>query len=324
MKIYYSGTPTRRGKDISKHLNFKYVKSNILHSEIKSYIFFKKLFNIIKNVISEIKFLKKINPKYLIYEHGGDFLPTLIILIFSRMYNIKLIVDCHTCVYIDNRYNFIREYINKKVLKISKLMIAHNDETLKLTIHKNMFSLESKIPSYVKRKIKLNNKKNIVFITRFNKDEPIYEILNSTNLFSSNYQFFITGNYNNSNFLIDKGKYKNLIFTGFLPNKKYIELISSCDVHVVLTDRDFTLLYGGRESVSLIKPLVISDNLSCRRYFHKGSIFVKNKSENIKKGIIKSLKLKTKLKNEMKSLKSEKLDLFHEKIKILKNKIESN
>tara|TARA_Y100000590_G_C15557138_1_gene953266 strand:- start:88 stop:1062 length:975 start_codon:yes stop_codon:yes gene_type:complete len=324
LKIYYSGTPTRRGKDISKYLNLKYIISNILFSEVNSNNFLIKLYYIIKNVIFEIQILKKLNPKYLIYEHAGDFLPTLIVLIFSRINNVKLIVDCHTCVYIDNKYNFIREYINKKVLKISKLMIAHNDETLKLSIHKNMYSLESKIPSYDKRKIKLNNKKNIVFITRFNKDEPIYEILKCTNLFSSNYQFFITGNYNNSNFLIDKKKYKNLIFTGFLPDKKYIELISSCDVHVVLTDRDFTLLYGGRESISLNKPLVISDNSSCRRYFYKGSIFVKNKSENIKKGIIKSLKLKTKLKNEMNSLKSEKLDLFHKKIKILKNKIESN
>ena len=158
MKIYYSGTPTRRGKDISKHLNFKYVKSNVLLSEIKSNIFIKKLFNIIINVISEIKFLKKLNPKYLIYEHVGDFLPSLIILIFSRIHNIKLIVDCHTCVYVDNNYNFIREYINKKGFKISKLLIVHNDETLKLNIHKNMYSLESKIPNYDK-KIKLNNKK---------------------------------------------------------------------------------------------------------------------------------------------------------------------
>ena len=101
MKIYYSGTPTRRGRDISKHLNFKYVKSNVLLSEIKSNVFIKKLFNIIINIISEIKFLKKLNPKYLIYEHAGDFLPTLIILIFSRIHNIKLIVDCHTCVYVD-------------------------------------------------------------------------------------------------------------------------------------------------------------------------------------------------------------------------------
>jgi hypothetical protein len=28
----------------------------------------------------------------------------------------------------------------------------------------------------------------------------------------------------------------------------------------VLTKRDFTLLYGGRESISLEKPLVISNN----------------------------------------------------------------
>ena len=324
MKIYYSGTPTRRGRDVSKHLDLKYIKPHLKKIDINSSIF-KKVFHSIKSIYSEFQALKKLNPTHIIYEHAGDFVPTVTILVLKFLKNIELIVDCHTCVYVDVKSSLLKKTINKLVIDFSKILIAHNDETLSISkLHNNMVSLESKVPSIISSKHNIEmdkNKINVVFITRFNSDEPILEMINSTKYFGEEFQFYMTGNYNkmfNNSEII---KYKNIKFTGFVADQIYNEIIYNSDIHVVLTIRDFTLLYGGRESISLEKPLVISDNKTCKKYFDKGSIFVNNTGKNIAKGIKMAYENKTILKEQMKSLKIEKNKIWDSKIKDLKLKI---
>lgn len=325
MKIYYSGTPTRRGKDVSKHLDLIYIQpcnkknGNDLNIIIKFY-------NIIKSVFNEVKALKKINPTHIIFEHAGDFIPTLTVLIYYVLNNVKLIVDCHTCVYVDANYRYIKKLVNKKVIDFSKIFIAHNEETLTLkNLHNNMFSLESKVPFIEKSEdlIEIDkNKTNVVFITRFNSDEPIFEMINCTNFFSNDFQFFMTGNYNKMLNKSEIKKYKNINFTGFVSEEKYNSIIQNCDIHVVLTKRDFTLLYGGRESISLEKPLVISNNKPCTSFFDKGAIFVSNDPDKIANGIKIANKNKLSLSKQMKILKKEKNEIWKYKIRDLKRKID--
>tara|TARA_B110000003_G_C16652238_1_gene534701 strand:- start:2391 stop:3374 length:984 start_codon:yes stop_codon:yes gene_type:complete len=325
LKIYYSGTPTRRGKDVSKYLDLIYIqprnKKNGNDSNIIS-----KFYNIIKSVFIEVKALKKLNPTHIIFEHAGDFNPTLTVFIFCFFYRVKLVVDCHTCVYVDADYRYIKKLVNKKIIDFSKIFIAHNQETLTLkNLHNNMFSLESKVPFIEKSKdlIEIDKSKtNVVFITRFNSDEPIFEMINCTNFFGNDFQFFMTGNYNKILKTSDLKKYKNLTFTGFVSDEKYNSIIYNCDIHVVLTKRDFTLLYGGRESISLEKPLVISDNRPCKNFFNKGSVFVSNNSRDIANGIMIAKKNKVLLSRQMKILKKEKKDIWDSKIKDLKMKID--
>ena len=90
----------------------------------------------------------------------------------------------------------------------------------------------------------------------------------------------------------------------------------------MLTKRDFTLLYGGRESISLEKPLVISNNKPCKSFFDKGAIFVSNDPNNIANGIKIANKNKLSLSKQMKILKKEKNEIWKYKIRDLKRKIE--
>jgi len=325
LKVYYSGTPTRRGKDVSKHLDFRYIQSNTTKGHNDRNIFI-KIYFIIKSTYIEFQVLKKLHPTHIIYEHAGDFVPTLTILIFHLFNNFKLLIDCHTCVYVDTNYRFIKKIVNKKVIDLARIFIAHNEETLTLNnLHNNMLALESKVPSIEKfeniSEID-NNKINVVFITRFNSDEPILEMIKCTNFLENNYQFHMTGNYNKLFNISEIKKYKNINFTGFVSDEKYNSIIQNCDIHVVLTKRDFTLLYGGRESISLEKPLVISNNKPCTSFFDKGAIFVSNDPNNIANGIKIANKNKLSLSREMKILKNEKNDMWKYKIRDLKRKID--
>tara|TARA_X000000368_G_scaffold384316_1_gene342814 strand:+ start:4673 stop:5647 length:975 start_codon:yes stop_codon:yes gene_type:complete len=321
LDIYFTGTPSRRGVDISKHLNVHYLKSESINSEF-SKLFLFKLFIFFKNIFRDYNNIKILRPSKIIYEHAGDFNPIFSILIY-RVFNFcELLVDCHTCVYIDNNFSFIKKYFNKLIINKSKIFIAHNNETLNLKkIHSNMLVLESKIPdlSGSFRSEKFNKSKfNVVFITRFNNDEPIDEMILATKYFKQNFHFFFTGNHKK---LINNIRMSNVTFTGFLEDQEYNNLLKTCDVHVVLTKRDYTLLYGGRESLSLEIPLVVSDNEPCSKYFYKGSVLTNNKPKNIAKSIKDAIKSRKNLKKQLIELKKEKNIEWSKKLKNLKNKL---
>ncbi len=324
MHIYYSGTPTRRGKDVSKSLSFRYILSSSVIEKAYSN-FFIKVFNILRTVYFDIKLLKKLKSTHLIYEHAADFTPTLTVLIFNLLFKVKFIIDCHTCVYVDCNYGFIRNLINRKVIKMASIFIAHNEETLLIKgLHKNMFALESKVPKIKDHKnlYKVdNNKKNVVFITRFNSDEPILEMLECTKLLPKQYEFYITGDYKKIFKDSDIKKYNRVKFTGFLNDETYNSIIHNCDVHVVLTKRDYTLLYGGRESISVEKPLVISNNKPCINFFKNAAVYVNNDSKNIADGIINAFENRGTLISEIKKLKNEKRIMWDLKINKIRKKI---
>ena len=322
MNIYFTGTASRRGLDISKYLEVKYLTSQSIDTKFSNFILI-KMYSLIRNIIYDNIILNKYKPNTIIYEHAGDFNPMLSILIYRFFNKCNLFVDCHTCVYVDNNFNFIREFFNRLIIKKSKIFIAHNSETLDLKdIHNNMFVLESKVPDLYDSKYskKYNKSKfNIVFITRFNDDEPIKEMILATNFFKENFHFYFTGNYKKKHNLYLNNS--NVTFTGFLENQEYNNLLKTCDVHVVLTDRDYTLLYGGRESIALGIPLIVSNNKPCSNYFHKGSILTNNKPINIANSIKKAIKNKKILQREMEELKNEKDIDWDKKLKTLKNKL---
>jgi len=324
-KIYYYGSDTKRGKDLAESLGVPYLLSS--GSSVRNY---KNLFSKIVPysiiIFRDFGALLAYNPDCIIYEHGGVILQSFVAYIYCKVFRAKLIVDCHTGVYQQNQNTRkLILFFSKKAIEKADFFIAHNEETLKLKyLHKNMVVLESKVPAINQNTLisePLNNKTNIAFITRFHSDEPIEEMIKATKMFNNGYHFYFTGNHEGKVESRVIRECENVTFTGFIPRDEYESLLNRCDVLVALTTRDYTLLYGGREAIAFRKPLVVSNNETCENYFIKGAVFVKNTSEDIKRGILRALDCKTCLSNEMAVLKVEKEGLWTKRLAVLKGKM---
>ena len=310
MLIYY-GLNTRRGKDLSDQRKGKYYYTTInLRSGGIS-----KVFDYIISSLRDFIFLLKWKPRIIIVEFAQSNIMLIIAhLVKFILPNTKVIPDCHTASYIQEGENIIGlTKTKKKLVDKSNAVILHNEETVELNLHKNQFVIESKVP---KRNNKNQNSagKNITFITSCNPDEPFELIFDVSKLMNNEYKFLFTGNYKKLSKELLAKKPKSITGTGYLSESDYNNLINESLVLVVLTERDYTLLYGGREALAYNVPVVLSNNNSNYSFFYKGTVLVENDVNEIVKGINYAIKYRTKLKNELKELNSEKMILWDNRI----------
>ena len=310
MLIYY-GLNTRRGKDLSDQIKGKYYYTTInLRSGGIS-----KVFDYIISSLRDFIFLLKWKPRVIIVEFAQSNIMLIIAhLVKFILPNTKVIPDCHTASYIQEGENIIGlTKTKKKLVDKSNAVILHNEETVELNLHKNQFVIESKVP---KRNNKNQNSagKNITFITSCNPDEPFELIFDVSKLMNNEYKFLFTGNYKKLSKELLAKKPKSITGTGYLSESDYNNLINESLVLVVLTERDYTLLYGGREALAYNVPVVLSNNNSNYSFFYKGTVLVENDVNEIVKGINYAIKYRTKLKNELKELNSEKMILWDNRI----------
>jgi glycosyltransferase involved in cell wall biosynthesis len=145
--------------------------------------------------------------------------------------------------------------------------------------------LQDRMPSPVLEEVnnQLNNifsPKKLVCICSYSDDEPIDDFLAAAELLNDeNLCIYMTGD-NDSNLSRVKIP-KNVIFTGYLSDKNYWKLLQASDLIVDLTTRENCLLCGAYEAVSLGKPIILSNSVALRSYFHKGVVYTENSAENI-------------------------------------------
>ena len=81
-----------------------------------------------------------------------------------------------------------------------------------------------------------------------------------------------------------------------------------------LTTDNKSLVAGAYEAVALEQPLITSDWNSAKRTFNKGTLYVNNSSDEIRKAIMVSMTKKQELSKEMHQLKIERMKEWEEKI----------
>ena len=89
------------------------------------------------------------------------------------------------------------------------------------------FVLPDKLPDLVfTQKISLKGKKNILLPSSFGKDEPIKEVLDGIGHFEGQEIYlYITGNYKKLDESIAAQSPENVIFTGYLPEHDFINML---------------------------------------------------------------------------------------------------
>jgi hypothetical protein len=126
--------------------------------------------------------------------------------------------------------------------------------------------------------------------------------------------FHITGDKKNADKNLLTKKPDNVIITGFLDYSNYVNLLKKVDVIMDLTTDNKSLLSGAYEAVALEQPLITSNWNSLRRHFNKGTIYVNNSSDDIRKAIVVAMTKKEELSKEMHQLKIERIKEWEEKL----------
>jgi len=154
---------------------------------------------------------------------------------------------------------------------------------------------------------------NVAVVSTFAYDEPLQEVFDAASELPGVY-FYVTGDKKNADKKLLIKKSNNVIITGFLDYHTYVDLLQKVDVIMDLTTDDKSIVAGAYEAVALEQPLITSDWLPIKRYFNKGTIYINNSSDDIRKAIMVAMTNKAELSKEMHQLKIERIKEWKEKI----------
>ena len=267
-----------------------------------------------KSIIGTIWVILKKNPNILFVQNPSMVLAAIACL-YGTISKTLIVVDRHTTFRLSRKYKVTLKYlISKPLHKFSILLadvtIVTNNYLVDIVngMGGKAFVLPDKLPDIKpSRKIELKGTKNLLLISSFGRDEPIGAALEAIKHFEDqNIFLYITGNFKKLEQNLYLSSPKNVIYTGFLPEEDFVNMIFSVDAVLVLTTSEYVMLCGCYEAVSAEKPLITSDKAVLKDYF-KGAIFIDNSAQAISTGIAKVL---------------QDTELYQYRIKELKGRIE--
>lgn len=166
------------------------------------------------------------------------------------------------------------------------------------------FVLEDKLPAFPEgKRMDLEGKVNIVCISTFAKDEPYREIIEAARRLIGHCHVYVTGSPRKVSGIKTDRLPSNLILTGYLSNGDYIMLLRSADIILDLTYMDDCLVCGAYEAVSLEKPVILTDTVALRKYFHRGTVFTENTAQEISEAVRLAISQLPSLREDVKVLK---------------------
>jgi hypothetical protein len=248
-------------------------------------------------------------------------IPLLYKYLFARKSKPKIIIDIHTGA-ITKPWS---RTVSRLIMRLATYNIVTNKELqdyLSQRYHIKSLVLEDPIPDFsdilsttnkVENKPRQEDTFNIAVISSFAYDEPLQVVFDTASQLPD-IHFYITGDKTKMDRKFLDRKLNNVILTGLLEYHLYLDLLQKVDAIIDLTTDDKTMLSGAYEAVALERPLIISNWMPLRRYFNKGTIYVKNSAKDIKEGIMIARTEKEELSRQMHQLKAEKIKEWNEKI----------
>lgn len=236
----------------------------------------------------------------------------------------KILIDVHGLI---SRPWFMN--VGGLIMKKASVIIVINKEWQNYLIQNYQVSpvvLEDPIPDFTdillpakkQEGYKIEQKAifNVAVVSSFAQDEPLQAVFDAASRMPDVY-FYITGDKNNADMKVLIKKPDNVIITGFLDYTNYVDLLQKVDVIMDLTTDNKSLVAGAYEAVALEQPLITSNWSSLRRYFSKGTIYINNSSDEIRKAITVVMTKKEELSKEMHQLKIERMKEWEEKLSSL-------
>ncbi|MEZ4600294.1 MAG: hypothetical protein R2940_10960 [Syntrophotaleaceae bacterium] len=280
-KIWITWERQRRNRELSKALNVElfelYEIDNIKNYFLKYYT----------GIYKTIKILLKEKPQIVFCQN-----PSLVLAFFMTM--TKKIFKTRVCVDAHNAGLFPAEGKSRFLLLLARIVQKCADITivtnknLQVFVEKNGgrgVVLPDRIPTFFNtRTLQLKGRLNLLFICTFSSDEPYQAVFDAAAELPEDFIIYVTGNYRKKH-IEPKNLPPNVILTGFVPEKEFLDLLNSVDATIDLTTRENCLVCGAYETVAVEKILIISDTAALREYFQRGAVYVDNTASGIRRGI---------------------------------------
>jgi hypothetical protein len=275
--------------------------------------------------IKTLQILRKESPRIIICQSPPvtcAFIAMVYKYLFARMSKPKILIDVHTGA-ISKPWS---KNVSRLIMKQATVNIVINKEQQNHLIqnyHIRPVVLEDPIPDFTDILLSAKNHEgykmkqkaifNVAVISSFAFDEPLQAVFDAASELLDVY-FYITGDKKNADKKLLIKKSDNVIITGFLDYNTYVDLLQTVDVIMDLTTDNKSMVGGAFEAVALEQPLITSNWIPLRRYFNKGTIYINNSSDDIRKAIMFAMTKKEELAKEMHQLKIERMKEWKEKI----------
>lgn len=279
---------SRRSEQLARKFDAEYYRLDRIARPLLA-----RIFRLVVNSVRTVIKCFRSKPTIIFSYHVHPFV-TCAAMVHKVFYGCKVVPDLHTGAF-TNYNHFPLNVVNYFLWRNADLVFVHNQESLRFVAQKypfmarRLFVLEDPLPEFPQVSPEgLDQWKkagmSAVLVSRFRPDEPIQEFVEAARKIS-NVHFYITGNYHNVGFPLEKHQSSQVTFTGFIPDDNYVGLLKSADFLVVLTTQDKTLLSGAYEALALEKPLLVSRTRTLRDYFSDAAVYTCNTAAEISNAI---------------------------------------
>lgn len=240
--------------------------------------------------------------------------------LYSRLLNIPYIVDAHTGVFDDPRWQWASA--------LSRFFSRRAAATVVTNVY-----LKRQVESWGARALIIGDVPvdfpgakpsdlgpgfHVVVINTYSQDEPLDEILAAAKALPD-CRFHVTGNPRHARTNLSETVPPNARLTGWLSEESYAGLLLAADVIVCLTTHNHTMQRGGYEAMALEKPLITSNWELLRETFSSGTVHVDNTAAEIARAIMRVRTEQRELMAGMGGLRRERLEIFFAKLGALRN-----
>ena len=235
--------------------------------------------------VRTVRLLRSRRPHTVFVQSPPSFAPLTVWLI-GRWSGVRLVIDAHSDAFQAPHWTRPR-WLYRRLARAAAATVVTNEHFAELV--RSWGATAVVLPDIPARfpeggAYPLGDGFNVTVVSTFAGDEPICEVLDAAGSMDG-VVFHVTGNVDRADRALLSNAPNNVIFTGFLSDDDYYQLLRGSDAVMCLTTRDNTMQRGACEALSLGRPIITSDWPLLRSYFSDGTIHVDNTAGGIRAGV---------------------------------------
>lgn len=231
-----------------------------------------------------LRLLFRKHPRVVIVQSPPSF-AVLFVALYCKITSSRYVIDAHSDAFqrgIWTRPKWLYDWITRNAM-----LTLVTDLFFRTIIEQNggrAMVLRDPVGSAPLSPIQRQEQFSVAVVNTFARDEPLEAVLQAAACLPE-VRFSITGKCSRANPALLQQAPSNVVFTDFLPDEAYFQLLRSSHAVMSLTTRNHTLQCGACEALSLERPIITSDWPLLREYFCNGTVHVDNTPAGIRQGI---------------------------------------
>lgn len=234
--------------------------------------------------IQTLRLLFQKRPRVVIVQSPPSF-AVLFVALYCKLTNSRYIIDAHSDAF--QRGIWTRpEWLYDRITRNATLTLV-TDNFFRTMIEQKggrVMVLRDPVVLAPLSPVQRPEQFSVTVVNTFARDEPLEAVLQAAADLPE-VRFSITGKRSRANPDLLRQASSNVVFTDFLPDEAYFQLLRSSHAVMSLTTRDHTLQCGACEALSLQRPIITSNWPLLREYFSRGTVHVDNTPAGIRQGI---------------------------------------